>query len=139
MPRAIDDPQLQRHLLATTAWSLLGSFGLAFISAGFARADIGAGLLGFGFIVAAYVAHIILNRVFRSHFTAGEIALGFVAFLVSASSFVLSWIFVPGFPTASVAIGLAGFAALVSVFVFYTVAVHGVRGSIALIDAARRR
>lgn len=133
-----DDARQQRHLLVTTGWAAFGSFGLAFAVAGFANADLGSGLLGFALIVAAYVAHIIVNHVFGASFSAGEVALGFVAFVVSASSFALSWVLTPGFAPANVAIGLAGFAALLAVFVFYMVAVHGVRGSIALIDAARR-
>lgn len=139
MPRASEDLPLQRHLLATTAWGVLGSFGLAFVASGFDRADFGAGLLGFAFILAAYVTHIVLNHLFDSRFTSGEIALGFTLFVVSAASFALSWALAPGFPAANVAIGLCGFAALIAVFVFYMVAVHGVRASIALIDDARRR
>ena len=132
------DARLQRQLLVTTGWGIFGSFGLAFAASGFANADLGPGLLGFALIVAGYVSHIIVNHLFASRFGPGEVALGFVAFVVSMTSFALSWILLPDFPPANIAIGLSGFAALLAVFIFYMTAVHGIRGSIALIDAARR-
>lgn len=134
------DPNLEspRQLMVSTAWGVFGTFGLAFAATGFSRADLWTGLLGFGCIVAGYIAHIIINRLHHTGFTPGEVALGFVAFAVSATSFAISWMLTPAFPLVNVAIGLSGFVAIVAVFVFYTVAVHGVRGSIALIDSARR-
>ena len=138
MPAIDPDPKSQRQLLVSTAWGVFGTFGLAFASTGFSRADLWTGLLGFGCIVAGYIAHIIINHLHHTGFTAGEVALGFVAFAVSATSFALSWVFTPVFPLVNVAIGLSGFVAILAVFVFYMVVVHGVRGSIVLIDSARR-
>jgi hypothetical protein len=133
-----DKPQLQQRLLVTTSWGAFGSLGLAFVASGFGRADLFAGLLGFSLIVAAYVSHIIINRICGTGFRPGEVALGFTAFAAFVSSFALSWIALPSFPATNVAIGLSGCAAIVAVFIFYMVSVHGVRGSIALIDKARR-
>lgn len=132
-----DTLRLERGLLVMTIWASFGSFGLAFILSGFSQADLLPGLLGFALILGGYVSHIIINHIFRSRFTPGEVALGFVAFIVSATGFVLSWMLLPAFPATSKAIGLIGFAALVAAFLFYMVAAHGVRGSIAMIDAAR--
>ena len=134
-----DDSVVQRRLLVWTSWGVFGAFGLAFAVSGFSRADLISGLLGFGLIVAGYVAHIIINRLHRAAFSVGEVALGSIAFAASAASFALSWIVAPVFPAANVAIGLSGFAAILAVFVFYMIAVHGVQGSIALIDSARRQ
>jgi hypothetical protein len=138
MPAIDPDSKTQRQLLVSTAWGVFGTFGLAFATSGFSRADLWSGLLGFGCIVAGYVAHIIINRLHHTGFSAGEVALGFIAFAVSATSFALSWVSTPGFPLVNVAIGLSGFVAILAVFVFYMVAIHGVRGSIVLIDSARR-
>lgn len=133
-----EDAQLQQRLLVTTSWGILGGLGLAFAASGFGRADLFAGLFGFALIDVAYVSHIIINRIFGTRFRPGEIALGFVTFVAFTSSFALSWVFVPGFPATNIVIGLSGCAAIVAVFIFYMVSVHGVRGSIALIDEARR-
>ena len=138
MPAIDPDRKSQRQLLVSTTWGIFGTFGLAFAATGFSRADLWTGLLGFGCIVAGYIAHIIINHLHHTGFTAGEVALGFVAFAVSATSFALSWVFTPVFPLVNVAIGLSGFVAILAVFVFYMVVVHGVRGSIVLIDSVRR-
>jgi hypothetical protein len=129
---------LERKLLVTTSWACFGAFGLAFALSGFSGGNVWAGLFGFALFVAGFAAHVIINRMFGTGFTQGEVALGFVVFAVSASSFALSWLVLPQFPGANIAIGLVGHTALVAAFVFYMMAVHGVRGSIALIDAARR-
>lgn len=129
---------LERKLLVMTSWALFGAFGLAFALSGFNSANVGLGLLGFGLIVAGFAAHVIINHWFGTRFSEGEVALGLVVFTVALLSFVFSWVALPDFPATNIAIGLIGFGAIVAAFVFYMAAVHGVRGSIALIDAARR-
>ena len=132
--------KLGEHRLAVmTNWAFFGSFGLCFTLTGFSAADLLAGLFGFALLAAAFGAHVIINHRFRTRFSKGEVALGFIAFIVSVLGFVLSWLALPHFDTANIAIGLAGFSLLFACFLFYLVAHHGVRGSIDLLDRVRKR
>jgi hypothetical protein len=130
--------QSERKLAVTTNWGLFGSFGLCFVLSGFNAAHLFAGLFGFTLLILGFVAHVIINYIFHTHFSDGEVALGFVVYAVSLLIFVVSWIATPYFGTVNIAIGLSGFIALSICFVFYMVAVHGVRGSIELLDVIRK-
>ena len=129
----------ERRLAVMTNWAFFGSFGLCFALSGFSEADLLAGLFGFALLAAAFGAHVIINHLFRTRFSKGEVALGLTAFIFSVLGFVLSWLLLPHFDTANIAIGLAGFSLLFSCFLFYLVAHHGVRGSIDMFDRVRRR
>ena len=132
--------KLGEHRLAVmTNWAFVGSFGLCFTLTGFSAADLLAGLFGFALLAAAFGAHIVINHRFRTRFSKGEVALGFIAFIVSVLGFVFSWLVLPRFDTVNIAIGLAGFSLLFACFLFYLVAQHGVRGSIDLLDRVRKR
>jgi hypothetical protein len=128
----------ERKLAVMTAWGFFGSFGLCFVMSGFGAADIVIGLLGFALVVAGFCAHVLINHLFDTGFTEGEVALGFIVLTASVLSFVAGWIMVADFGIARIAIGLGGFAAVFACLVFYTVKVHGVRGSITLIDEIRK-
>ena len=129
----------ERRLAVATNWAFFGSFGLCFTLTGFSASDLLAGLFGFALLAAAFGAHVVINHLFRTRFSKGEVALGFIAFIVSVLGFVLSWLVLPHFETVNIAIGLAGFSLLFACFVFYLVAHHGVRGSIDLLDRVRKR
>lgn len=132
-----DEQRIERRLAVTTIWAFFGSFGLAFIVSGFRGGELLLGLAGYLLLGAAFGAHVIANHVYRTRFTKGEVALGFVAFAVSLASFATSWIVLPGFAGANVAIGLLGFGLLLAAFLAYMLYHHGVRGSIDMIDAIR--
>lgn len=130
--------QIEHKLAVTTNWGFFGSFGLCFVLSGFNAANLIAGLFGFTLLIFGFIAHVIINHIFRTHFSDGEVALGFVVYAVSLLIFVVSWIAAPHFGTVNIVIGLSGFAALSVCFVFYMVATHGVRGSIELLDVLRK-
>jgi hypothetical protein len=130
--------QAERKLAVMTSWGFFGSFGLCFAMSGFAAADIVTGLLGFGLVVLAFCAHVLINYLFDTRFTEGEVALGFVVLTAAVLCFAVGWILVPDFGVVRIAIGLGGFGAVLAAIVFYMVQVHGVRGSIALVDRIRR-
>ena len=134
-----DDKLGERRLAVMTNWAFFGSFGLCFTLSGFSAADLLTGLFGFGLMATAFGAHVIINDLFRTRFSKGEVALGLIAFIVSVLGFVLSWLVQPHFDTANIAIGLAGFSLLFACFLFYLVAHHGVRGSIEIFDRVRQR
>ena len=133
------DERSERGLAVMTNWAFLGSFGLCFVVSGFSQADLFFGMFGFALLATAFAAHVIINHLFRTGFSKGEIASGFVVYVVSVVSFVVSWLALPRFDTANIAIGLSGFSLLLACFLFYLVANHGVRGSIDMFDQARKR
>lgn len=130
--------QTERKLAVITNWAFFGSFGLCFVLSGFNAGNLAAGLFGFTLVVLGFVAHVIINYIFHTSFSDGEVALGFGVYAVSLLIFVVSWIVVPHFGFVNIAIGLSGFTALCACFVFYMAATHGVRGSIALLDVIRK-
>ncbi len=123
--------ELQRdHRLATmTGWGFFGSFGICLILSGFAEDSLVAGLSGFGLLIAGFVVHIIVNRIYGTGFSQPQIALGLGAFTVGVLSFIASVLFNGAFGEVDVAIGLVGFSALAAAFVLYIVVNYGVRGS----------
>jgi len=129
--------QTERKLAVTTNWAFFGSFGLCFVLSGFNAGNLAAGLFGFILVILGFVSHVIINYIFHTRFSDGEVALGFVVYAVSLLIFVVSWIAVPHFDFVNIVIGMSGFIALAACFVFYMVATHGVRGSIALLDVIR--
>ena len=130
--------QTERKLAVTTNWAFFGSFGLCFALSGFNAGNLAAGLFGFTLVIFGFAAHVIINHIFHTRFSDGEVALGFIVFAVALLIFVVSWIVMPHFGFVNIAIGLSGFTALFTCFIFYMVATHGVRGSIALLDVLRK-
>jgi hypothetical protein len=121
---------LREHRLAImTGWGFFGSFGICLILSGFAENSLIAGLSGFVVIVAGFVAHIILNRIYGTGFSQAQIALGLAAFTVGVFCFIASVLFGGILGEADVAIGLVGFSGLAAAFVTYIVINYGVRGS----------
>ena len=68
----------ERRLAVITSWAFLGSFGLCFVISGFRGADLLSGLFGFALFAAAFGVHVIVNQIFDSRFSKGEVALGLV-------------------------------------------------------------
>ena len=89
-------------------------------------------------MIIGFVSHVIINHIFHTGFSEGEVALGFIVYAVSLLIFVVSWIAVPDFGSINIVIGMSGFAALAACFIFYMVVTHGVRGSITLLDVIRK-
>ncbi|UCF92487.1 MAG: hypothetical protein JSW39_30205 [Desulfobacterales bacterium] len=130
--------QSEHKLAVTTDWAFFGSFGLCFVLSGFNTGNLAPGLFGFTLVIFGFVAHVIINHVFDTRFSDGQVALGFGVYAVSLLIFVVRWIVVPHFSFVNITIGLCGFTALFACFVFYMVATHGVRGSIELLDVLRK-
>jgi hypothetical protein len=105
---------LERRLAVMTHWSLFGAFGMGFLLSGFSAAQWGVGLLGYGLIIVGFVGHVVINQVYDTGFTAGEVALGLL---------------VPNFSPVNLALGLSGFAAMVVSVALYLLIRYGTRGS----------
>ena len=119
----------ERRLAVMTAWAFFGAFGVCLILSGFAEDSLLAGLSGFALIIAAFIAHVIVNRIFGADFSQPQVALGLGAFTVGALCYIASVLFDPEFGETDVAMGLVGFTALASAFVVYIIINYGVRGS----------
>lgn len=130
---------VEKRLAVATNWSLFASFGMGFVLSGFSQALWWSGLLGYALLVAGFAGHVIINRVFETGFSNGEIALGLVLFGISALSFIGSWLFDPTFGSVSLGIGLAGFGAMASCLIGYLIIKYGMRGTYELIHSLRAR
>lgn len=129
--------QTEKRLAVVASWSLFGAFGLCLILSGFGSRQLAASLSGFALFVAGFIAHVIINRVYRTSFSSGEVVLGFVAFGVAVLSFVVSWITASHFGQSNVVAGIAGFAALVVAFLVYVVTKYGLKGSFSMFHQPR--
>ncbi|CAN5202079.1 hypothetical protein BH10PSE7_BH10PSE7_13850 [soil metagenome] len=129
---------LEHRLAIMTNWAFFASFGFCFILSGFAGSEPIAGLAGFAAFVAGFIAHIIINRIFRVGFTSPQVALGLIVFTMSVIGFAASWIFDPSFSDADVLIGIVGFGAIMACFIVYIMINYGVRESYAMMHRLHR-
>lgn len=123
------DDAREHRLAVMTAWAFFGSFGVCLILSGFAQSSLLAGLSGYAMLIAGFIAHVIINAIYRAGFSQPQIALGLVSFTVGVLCYIASVLFSPGFGEIDVATGLVGFSALAATFVSYIIVNYGVRGS----------
>lgn len=121
--------EIEKRLAVVTNWALLAPFGLSFILSGFGTEQWMVSLGGFAAFVLGFIGHVIINRLYRTNFSKGEIIAGFVAFGVSLLCFILSAVLTPRFGEANVVAGIAGFGAIIACFVVYLITKFGLKGS----------
>jgi hypothetical protein len=133
-------PALQEHRLAImTNWAFFASFGFCFVLSGFSVSDPVAGLVGFAAFIAGFIAHIIINRIFRVAFTSPQVALALTAFIIAVLAFIASALFDPAFSRTNIYVGFAGFGAIMVAFIVYVFINYGVRGSYAMMHSLHSR
>ncbi len=118
-----------RRLAVASSWALLGPFALCLVLSGFTLPLPWAILGGFALLVAAFISHLVINAVFHSGFTTGEIVAGFVAFGIGLIAFIASVLAGPPMAAAQFAAAIAGFAALVLCFLAYLITKFGLKGA----------
>jgi len=121
--------EIEKRLAVVTNWALLAPFGLCLILSGFGSERWIVSLGGFAAFVLGFISHVIINRLYRTNFSTGEIIVGFVAFGVSLLCFILSALLTPRFGEANVVAGIAGFGAIIACFVVYLITKFGLKGS----------
>ncbi len=84
--------QTERQLLVFATWCVCGFAGFAFLLEGFSRDAYLISLIGIAFVVAGFVAHIVINAIFGTGFSQGETALGIGSFGVVVAAFAGGWI-----------------------------------------------
>lgn len=119
----------EKRLAVATSWALFAPFGLCFVLSGFALPRWEEILGGFALFVAGFISHVIINAVFQTGFTQGEVITGFVAFGVGLSCFIVSTLAGIGLSRPEIGSGIAGFAALILCFIVYMVTKFGLKGA----------
>jgi len=129
---------IERGILVFSIWATLGFLGLGFWLEAMARDALLLALLGIGLTVAAFVAHIVVNTVFRQGFTRGETALGIGLYGLMALLYVGARL-QGGMSAEGALSGLALFGALAVGFIVYLATRYGVRGAFSRFHAATRQ
>ena len=124
-------------MAAYTNWAFFGSFGFCLALSGFADSDLLAGLAGFAIVLLGFAAHLIINQIFATRFTSGEIALGLILFGLSLIGFIGSWLLDPNFTNVNMIIGLVGVGAIVVSFIATIFIKFGIRESYLMIHRVR--
>lgn len=119
---------IERSILIFAIWAVLGFLGLGVFLEGM-KTDIWlVSACGVSVIVLAFIAHIIVNGVFDTGFSAGETSLGLGAYGV------LGFVFVVSAAGGSLTMtdyysGLTLFGVLAAGFLAYLFTRHGLRGA----------
>jgi hypothetical protein len=122
----------EHRLAIMTNWAFFASFGFCFVLSGFSETNLITGLTGFAILVIGFIAHVIINRIFRVGFTSAQVALGLTLFTVSVISFIAACLFDPFFNQTKIVIGLVGFGAVMACFIVYVMINYGIRESYAM-------
>lgn len=121
--------ETEKRLAVMTNWAMFAPFGLCLILSGSAGGQWLVSLGGFAAFVLGFIAHVIINAIYRTTFSQGEIVVGFIGFGVTVLCFIVSWLTTPTLAAGDVIAGIAGFAALIACFVVYLITKFGLKGA----------
>ena len=135
------DPELyavDRHALVLAIWLSFGLVAVALVELGLRLGSwmIAAG--GFAAVVVAFIAHVIVNAVDDTLFTAKEVALGLVLYVAGLLAFAFSALLSAGFRDGFFLPGSLAFIAVPAVVVFYMITHLGLRRAFESFDVIRR-
>lgn len=88
----MDKPVIERSVLVFTTWVALGMLSLTLFLEGVELDNYWVALAGTLFLVLAFCAHMIINAIYRTGYSAGETALGLTSFAVIALLVVVGFI-----------------------------------------------
>lgn len=130
--------RVDRHALVMAIWTPSAFVAAALLHKGLLSGGGWWFFAGFSAIITAFVAHIIANAVLEAGFTAGERALGMVAFAAALVSFLLSIVLGPAELRTRIflPVGL-GLMSLVAAVVAYLVIAFGARAAFERFDVIR--
>jgi hypothetical protein len=129
---------LDRHSLAMTSWLCCGFVAAGCFSYGFGAGGVLFVAYGFIVILAGFAVHIIINAVHDSHFTAGELALGLIAYAVALVSFGLALLLSQEFAQRQFLPVSLGLIIVPAAVLFYMIVHFGLRRTFKSFDVIRR-
>ena len=129
---------LDRHALVMTLWLCFAFLAVTLLKLGVDHANWWALSLGFASVLAGFIAHVLINIVFRTLFTPREVALGLFVFAICLLWFGLAVIFYPQHRLSLFLPIALGFVALTTVVIFTMITWLGVRGAFESFDIIRR-
>jgi hypothetical protein len=129
--------KLDRHALVMAFWLPAAVVAVALFHHGFGPGGPWWVAGGFAAVLAGFGAHVIVNAVTGTGFTAREVALGLFAYALAALALVLSVLLTPGFDGGDFWPGALGLMALAAAVLLYMVIRHGPRGAFERFDIIR--
>ena len=129
---------LDRHALVTALWLGFAFLAVTLLKLRIEHANLWALSLGFASVLAGFIAHVLVNIVFRTLFTPREVALGLFVFAICLLWFGLAVIFYPQHRISLFLPIALGFVALTTVMIFTMITWLGVRGAFDSFDIIRR-
>ena len=129
---------LDRHALVTALWLGFAFLAVTLLKLGIEHANLWALSLGFASVLVGFIAHVLVNIVFRTLFTPREVALGLFVFAICLLWFGLAVIFYPQHRISLFLPIALGFVALTTVMIFTMITWLGVRGAFDSFDIIRR-
>jgi hypothetical protein len=135
------DPErdaVDRHALVLAIWLAFGLVAVALVEMGLRRGSWMIALGGFAAVVAAFIAHVIVNAVYDTLFTAKEVALGLVVYIVGLLAFALGALLSAGFRDDFFLPGSLALIAMPAAVVFYMITHLGLRRAFESFDVIRR-
>ena len=129
---------LDRHALVTALWLGFAFLAVTLLKLGIEHANLWALSLGFASVLAGFIAHVLVNIVFRTLFTPREVALGLFVFAICLLWFGLAVIFYPQHRLSLFLPIALGFVALTTAVIFTMITWLGVRGAFDSFDIIRR-
>jgi len=129
---------LDRHALVTALWLGFAFLAVTLLKLGIEHANLWALSLGFASVLAGFIAHVLVNIVFRTLFTPREVALGLFVFAICLLWFGLAVIFYPQHRISLFLPIALGFVALTTVMIFTMITWLGVHGAFDSFDIIRR-
>lgn len=131
------DSDAEHRLAVLTSWGLFGSLSLGTVATAFRADSVVVAIAGYAILVAGFVAHLVINRIYRRDFRSGEIATAFTLFGVAVLAFLASWAFDPAFTATDVEIGLVGLTVVIAGFLVYVITRYGLTGAFSMFHPHR--
>ena len=129
---------LDRHALVMALWLGFAFVAVILLKLGIEHVNLWALSFGFAAVLIGFIAHVLINIVFKTLFTPKEVALGLFIFAICLLWFGLAVIFYPQHRLSLFLPIALGFVALTTAVIFTMITWLGVRGAFESFDIIRR-
>lgn len=128
---------LDRHALAMAIWLSFGLVAIILFKIGFSLTSWAALSLAFTSLFSAFIAHVLVNIIFETRFSAREVSLGLTVFGVCLLWFGFAVLIYPQYRSTMFLPVTVGLVTLTAAVVFTMMAWLGVRGAFESFDVIR--